>query len=138
MFTFAGVLTIGIILFALAILFAFIAFKGSIEEVQLTRSLNEEDQKIVTDETVRDSPWSAAIGAAIAGLSAAIIVGLYGVGPGYLYLGPLSALVATVGITVCYFSDIRDKNEIRRRLVKRLHQVEKECAIPGGPSAQVK
>ncbi|MBZ0155160.1 MAG: hypothetical protein K8I29_02970 [Alphaproteobacteria bacterium] len=138
MLTFAGVLTIGIILFALAILFAFIAFKGSIEEVQLTRSLSEEDQKIVTDETVRDSPWIAILGAAIAGFTAAVIVGLYGVAPGYLYLGPLAALAATVGTTVCFFSDIRDKNEIRKRLVRRLHQVEKECAVPQSPSAEAK
>ncbi|MCC6347593.1 MAG: hypothetical protein IT388_10445, partial [Nitrospirales bacterium] len=130
MISYLAVLIIGGALFLFAMFVAFAAFKGSIEEVQYLRSLSEEDTKVFTDETVKDGPGIALLGAIIAGAIAAIIVGLYGVGPSYFNLGPLSVLAASVGITVCFFSDIRDKNEVRMRLVKKLHHLEKECAIP--------
>lgn len=130
---FNEIIIVGLILFAAAIVIAFTAFKVSIEEVQLLRQLNEEDQKRCSDDTVRGSAWSAVLGATLAGGAAAVIIGLYGVGPGFLYLGPLVALAASIGVMVCFFSDIRDRNEVRNLLVC---QREAQARSEGGRGPQ--
>ncbi len=114
---FTEVFIVGVILFAAAIIIAFIALKVSIEEVQLLQQLNEEDQQRCSPDVVTGSAWTAVAGATLAGGAAAVIIGLYGVGPAFLYLGPLATLIASVGVMVCFFSDIRDRNEVKNLLV---------------------
>jgi len=60
------------------------------------------------------NPITALSGAVIAGAMSAIVIGLYGVGPGFLYLGPTAGIVGTIGVIICFVYELKDlKSEIQ-------------------------
>ncbi|MEO1122656.1 MAG: hypothetical protein AAFW84_35390 [Cyanobacteria bacterium J06635_15] len=51
---------------------------------------------------------SPAWGAAIAGLIAALVIGLYGIDPIFLYLGPILCMISPMAVIYCMSRDIRE------------------------------
>ena len=105
---------IGAILFIYGVNVAIRALKGSIKEIELLAEIDEDKIRESVEEEITDSPYISILGALIAGLVSASIVGLYGVNGVFMYLGPLSAFVSAVGVIVCFFSDLRDAQKVEK------------------------
>ena len=103
------VLVICVVLMGIGVTVGIMALKISVKEVTLLRKMGRTEG---SEEQVIGSVGSSMLGAILAGLGSATIVGLYGVGPEFLYLGPVATIVAAVGVIVCFVQDITDEKKV--------------------------
>lgn len=103
-----NVLVICSVLMVVGVIVGTKALLVSVKEVELLRKMGRSE----IEEPVIGSVGSSMLGAILAGVGSATIVALYGIGPAFLYLGPVASIVAAIGVIACFLQDLRDEKKV--------------------------
>ncbi len=107
--SYGNVLVICVVLLVVGVVVGVMALKISVREVTLLRKMGHTEG---LEQEVIGSAGSSVLGAVLAGVGSATIVGLYGVAPEFLYLGPIATIVASIGVIACFIQDITDEKKV--------------------------
>lgn len=110
----AFVTILGAIICLIGAYVAIKALSGSIQEVRLVWAKKDDEE----DEII-GSALHSTMGAVIAGMLSAAIVGSYGLGPMFLYLGPISAIACAIGVIWNFTTELKEQKKSRELAIQK-------------------